>query len=396
LEKLSEHPLGQAIVRKAAERGLETAEVSDFVQTPGAGLSGRVGGSEIRIGNARALGQVSGEGLEGAIEGGAGAKLLAAGAEAALKGATPLYVLSDGVVVAMIAVSDRIKDSSPAAISELKALGLEVAMITGDNARTAQAVSRMAGVDRVLAEVLPGDKEREIRELQEGGRRKVGMVGDGVNDAPALARADVGLAIGAGTDIAMETADVVLMKSDLLDVSTAIQLSRKVLRNIKQNLFWAFFYNLVGIPVAAGVFYGLWGLKLNPMIAAAAMSLSSVSVVTNALRLRFFKPVRLAGEIPSPDAKQAVLLTRAPAGQSGVATTKDEESKMVKKLKIEGMTCGHCTARVEKILKEIKGVDKAKVDLKSGTAEVTLSAELPDAALTQPVTDGGYPAVVAG
>jgi cation transport ATPase len=317
--------------------------------------------------------------------------LITAGELAAKNGATPIYILADKMTLGMIAVSDQIKKSSPAAIAELKSLGLQVAMITGDNARTAQAVSRAAGVDRVLAEVLPGDKEREIRELQENGRRKVGMVGDGVNDAPALARADVGLAIGAGTDIAMETADVVLMKSDLLDVSTAIQLSRKVLRNIKQNLFWAFIYNLIGIPVAAGVFYGLWGLKLNPMIAAAAMSLSSVSVVSNALRLRFFKPVRLTGDSSrSVDATSDGSRAQLPRAEEN-----QEVDKMVKKLKIEGMSCGHCTARVEKILKEIKGVDKAKVDLKSGTAEVTLSADLPDEALTKPVTDGGYPASVA-
>jgi Cu2+-exporting ATPase/Cu+-exporting ATPase len=382
LEKLSEHPLGQAIVRKAEEKGLALSEISDFTQTPGAGLSGRLGDLALKAGNSRLL-----EGIDNP-----GPKLAEAGQAAAMVGATPIFVLSGHTVIGMIAVSDQIKETSPGAISELKGLGLQVAMITGDNLRTAQAVSKKAGVDRVLAEVLPGDKEREIRELQENGRRKVGMVGDGVNDAPALARADVGLAIGAGTDIAMETADVVLMKSDLLDVSTAIQLSRKVLRNIKQNLFWAFFYNLVGIPVAAGVFYGLWGLRLNPMIAAAAMSLSSVSVVSNALRLRFFKPVRLSGASPRQEGSNLSGLSRQ---EPGAAKTK-EESNMVKKLKIEGMTCGHCSARVEKILTEIKGVDKAKVDLKSGTAEVSLSTELPDSALTQPVTDGGYPASVAG
>jgi Cu2+-exporting ATPase/Cu+-exporting ATPase len=380
LEKLSEHPLGQAIVRKAEGKNLALSEVTDFTQTPGLGLSGQVDGQVVKAGNAKLLDEV----------GGGPQSLVEAALAAAQDGATPIYVQSGGQIIGLIAVSDQIKESSPAAIAELKSLGLTVAMITGDNARTAQAISRKTGVDRVLAEVLPGDKEREIRVLQEDGRRKVGMVGDGVNDAPALARADVGLAIGAGTDIAMETADVVLMRSDLLDVSTAIQLSRMVLRNIRQNLFWAFFYNLVGIPIAAGVFYGLWGLKLNPMIAAAAMSLSSVSVVSNALRLRFFKPVRLSGtRTPSERTSQGETAEEPAAAQQ-------EVSKMVKKLKIEGMSCGHCTARVEKILKGIKGVDKAHVDLKSGSAEVTLSTDLPDSALTQPVTDGGYPATIVG
>jgi Cu2+-exporting ATPase/Cu+-exporting ATPase len=381
LEKLSEHPLAQAIVKKAEEKNLSLSEIEGFSQTPGAGLSGRLGQISLMAGNARILANLP-EANQGLID---------RGDLEAQNGATPIFLVANQSLVGLIAVSDRIKESSPQAIGELKELGLKVVMITGDNLRTAKAVSQKAGLDSLLAEVLPGDKEQEIRNLQDNGRHKVGMVGDGVNDAPALARADLGLAIGAGTDIAMETADVILTKSDLLDVSNAIQLSRQVLRNIKQNLFWAFFYNLVGIPVAAGVFYGLWGLKLNPMIAAAAMSLSSVSVVTNALRLRFFKPVRLAGAshlkadaIPSGLDKKV-----SPAAPS------HEVSKMVKKLKIEGMTCGHCTARVEKILKEIKGVDDAKVDLKSGTAEVTLSADLPDAALTQPVTEGGYPASVA-
>ncbi|MDR1109915.1 MAG: heavy metal translocating P-type ATPase [Deltaproteobacteria bacterium] len=377
LEKLSEHPLGQAIVRRAAEKGLALSEVDGFAQTPGAGLSGQAGGLGITAGNERIL-------APGALD--ALPLLAEAGREASQAGATPVYVAKGGRPVGLIAVADRIKDSSPAAVAELRALGLEVAMITGDNLRTAQAVSRRAGIGRVLAEVLPGDKEREIRELQEGGRRRVAMVGDGVNDAPALARADVGLAIGAGTDIAMETADVVLMRSDLMDVSTAIQLSRKVIGNIRQNLFWAFFYNLVGIPVAAGVFYGLWGLRLNPMIAAAAMSMSSVCVVSNALRLRFFKPVRLPGAQPPREA----------ADSRGPEAAVKEETGMVKKLKIEGMSCGHCSSRVEKILAGVKGVDKAVVDLKNGTAEVTLSSDLPDASLTGPVTEAGYPASIAG
>jgi Cu2+-exporting ATPase/Cu+-exporting ATPase len=405
LEKLSEHPLGLAVVKAASERNLPLADVLDFAQTPGVGLSGLIDGRLVRAGNKRLFaGDAAGK--TGPAEASsispspspaptpssALAALLAAGEEAAGEGATPVYLSVGGEPLGLIAVADQIKPTSRAAIAELKALGLQVAMITGDNERAARAVGRAVGADMVLAEVLPGDKEQEIRNIQNQGARKVGMVGDGVNDAPALARADVGLAIGAGTDIAMETADVVLMKSDLLDVSTAVQLSRKVLRNIRQNLFWAFFYNLVGIPVAAGAFYSLWGLKLNPMIAAAAMSLSSVCVVTNALRLRFFQPVRLSGNLTPEQAARPRDGGETPP--AGTAASKGEET-MVKKLKIEGMSCGHCTARVEKILTGLQGVDKAVVDLKSGTAEVTLSADLPDAALTAPVTDAGYPATVA-
>jgi Cu2+-exporting ATPase/Cu+-exporting ATPase len=403
LEKLSEHPLGLAVVKAASEKNLPLADVLDFAQTPGVGLSGLIDGRLVRAGNKRLFADDA-AGKTGSAEASsispspaptpssALAALLAAGEEAAGQGATPVYLSVGGEPLGLIAVADQIKPTSRAAIAELKALGLRVAMITGDNERAARAVGRAVGADMVLAEVLPGDKEQEIRNIQNQGARKVGMVGDGVNDAPALARADVGLAIGAGTDIAMETADVVLMKSDLLDVSTAVQLSRKVLRNIRQNLFWAFFYNLVGIPVAAGAFYSLWGLKLNPMIAAAAMSLSSVCVVTNALRLRFFQPVRLSGNLTPEQAARPRDGGETPP--AGTAASKGEET-MVKKLRIEGMSCGHCTARVEKILTGLQGVDKAVVDLKSGTAEVTLSADLPDAALTAPVTDAGYPATVA-
>ena len=278
------------------------------------------------------------------------------------------------------AATIAIKPSSRAAVAELSALGLEVVMITGDNPRTAQAVGAEVGIASILAEVLPADKEMRIRELQSGGARKVAMVGDGVNDAPALARADLGVAIGAGTDIAMETADVVLMRSDLLDVPAAVQLSRAVIRNIKQNLFWAFFYNLVGIPVAAGVFYHAFGLTLNPMIAAAAMSLSSVCVVTNALRLRFFKPARAAEAAAGPGEAPAAI--------------EEADGMTTKKLKVDGMTCGHCSARVEKALAGVEGVEKASVNLKKGLAEVKLAAPVEDAALTKAVIDAGYEASV--
>jgi heavy metal translocating P-type ATPase len=375
LETLSEHPLAQAIVRAAKERRLELKEISDFNQIPGAGLTGRLGSQSLKAGNKRLI-----EGINDDP-----ARLIPKAEQLAELGATPVFLAGQERLIGLFAVADRIKDTSPAAISELKKMGLKVVMITGDNAKTAQAVSLQAGVDSFLAEVLPGDKEKQVRILQDGGLRKVAMVGDGVNDAPALARADVGIAIGAGTDIAMETADVVLMRSDLLDVTTAIELSRAVLKNIKQNLFWAFFYNLVGIPVAAGVFYGLFNLTLNPMIAAAAMSLSSVCVVSNALRLRFFKPVFSAASSVAEAAKLRPASKAGPPKKGEV---------MIKKLKIEGMSCGHCSSRVETILKGLSGVDKAVVDLKKGTAEVSLSSELPDTALTTPVTEAGYPASV--
>jgi Cu2+-exporting ATPase/Cu+-exporting ATPase len=375
LEKLSEHPLGLAVVRAAQERGLAIPPADDFAQTPGAGLTGLVEGRRLRTGNLRIL---------GGLDPGALAEPADAAAQA---GATPVYLADDERLLGLIAVADQIKPTSRQAVAELKRLGLSVVMITGDDARTAQAVRAAVGVDSVMAEVLPQDKEKAVRLLQSGGRARVAMVGDGVNDAPALARADVGLAIGAGTDIAMETADVVLMRSDLLDVSTAVQLSRAVLRNIKENLFWAFVYNLVGIPVAAGVFYGLWGLTLNPMIAAAAMSLCSVCVVSNALRLRFFKPARLA-DLPAPRPQPALAVPADGPGLTG------EANVMVKKLKIEGMSCGHCSARVEKVLKGVAGVEKADVNLSAGTAEVTLSGDVADAALTEPVTKAGYPAIL--
>ncbi len=280
LEKKSEHPLGEAIVRKAGEDGINLLpEVSDFKQTAGEGIQGVIAGKTIYAGNAKLMARA---GIQAS-------SIDATGSALANDGKTPLYFAEDNRFLGIIAVADVVKKTSAQAVRVLDNMGIESGMLTGDNQRTAAAILRQVGLKNMVAEVLPQDKEREVRKFQDGGK-KVAMVGDGINDAPALARADVGIAIGAGTDIAIESADIVLMKSDLLDVPKAIQLSRAVLRTIKQNLFWAFFYNVIGIPIAAGVFYTVWGWRLNPMIAAAAMSMSSIFVVTNALRLRMFKP----------------------------------------------------------------------------------------------------------
>ena len=278
LKKLSEHPLAEAIVAEAKKRRINFLPVEDFKQIPGQGISGNINGKVCLAGNSRMMNafRVSND------------KLVRLGEQLADNGKTPLFFSYGGKMVGVVAVADVVKPTSKQAIQELSSMGIEVVMLTGDNKKTAQAIQKQVGVDRVVAEVFPEDKEKEIRRLQEQGK-KVAMVGDGVNDAPALARADVGIAIGAGTDVAIESADFVLMKSDLLDVSTAIQLSKAVIRNIKQNLFWAFIYNIIGIPIAAGVFYLAFGLKMNPMIGALAMSFSSVFVVSNALRLRWFK-----------------------------------------------------------------------------------------------------------
>ena len=277
-------------------------------------------------------------------------------------------------------------------------MGIDVVMLTGDNRRTAEAIRRQLSIDRVVAQVLPQDKEKEVRALQEKGRR-VAMVGDGINDAPALARADVGIAIGAGTDVAIESADIVLMKSDLMDVVTAIQLSRAVIRNIKENLFWAFFYNSIGIPLAAGVFFTTFGWKLNPMFGAAAMSLSSVCVVTNALRLRFFKPRLSAAQsepVPLENSHPAVEASGSCPVNSNketeaLASQKERSSVTMKKvLKVEGMMCNHCKAAVEKALNAVDGVSGTEVNLEQKTAAVELAAEVSDEVLKQAVTDAGY------
>ena len=286
LEKLSEHPLAEAIVSEAESRSISFLPVKNFRQIPGQGIIGEIDGQKCYAGNRRML-------EENHIEGG---KLMVLGDEMANEGKTPLFFARDNQLMGAIAVADVVKPTSKQAIDELKQMGIETIMLTGDNARTAEAIKRQVGVSRVVAEVMPQDKEREVRTLQDAGKR-VAMVGDGINDAPALARADVGIAIGAGTDVAIESADIVLMKSDLLDAVTAIQLSKAVIRNIKENLFWAFFYNVIGIPVAAGIFFTAFGWKLSPMIGAFAMSFSSVFVVSNALRLRFFKPRRITESV---------------------------------------------------------------------------------------------------
>lgn len=370
LEKPSEHPLAEAIVAEAEERNIPLLAVADFTAVHGRGITGRIDGAEVLAGN-RAMLEEQGVDF---------APFSSISDTLATQGKTPLYFAENGKMLGLVAVADTAKPTSKAAVAGFKALGIEVVMLTGDNRRTAEAVGRELGVDTVIAEVLPQDKERQVAAFQGKGHR-VAMVGDGINDAPALARADVGIAIGAGTDVAIESADVVLMKSDLLDAVNAVRLSKATIRNIKQNLFWAFIYNIIGIPLAAGVFYASLKWQLDPMFAAAAMSLSSVSVVTNALRLKFFKPAAAPAVSSSP---AAPVISTAPA-----PILKGDQSNMEKKLTVEGMTCGHCSARVEKALSAIDGVTAA-VDLEAKTASVKLSHDVSDADLKKAVEDAGY------
>ncbi|WP_138294291.1 MULTISPECIES: heavy metal translocating P-type ATPase [unclassified Clostridium] len=399
LEQKSEHPLANAILEAAKARGLTLPDAQDFTAIPGRGLSGVVAGKRYYLGNLQLLEE------QGAQAG----PLKAAGEAQAQSGRTPLFLADEQGALAVLAVADTLKPTSADAVKVLQGMGLEVIMLTGDNAATAQAIARQAGVDTVIADVMPQDKEAQVRRLQAQGK-KVAMVGDGINDAPALARADVGLAIGAGTDVAIESADIVLTKGDLLSVPAAVQLSRATLRNIKENLFWALIYNTIGIPLAAGVFYLAFGWLLNPMFAAFAMSLSSVCVVGNALRLRLFKPkfpgveAGAVGSIGAAcpvgqgacpiDLEENVGEKAAPTGeeseQAGADPAKNkEEEKMTKVLKVAGMSCMHCSARVEKALNALEGV-QAKVDLEKGEATVTLSGEVEDAALKAAVEDAGY------
>ncbi|MBD8995354.1 MAG: heavy metal translocating P-type ATPase [Clostridiales bacterium] len=369
LEKPSGHPLADAIVQEAERRSIPLCAVSDFAAVAGGGVQAVQDGKTLYAGNDRYMESIGTD----------TAALRDAAEMLAAQGKTPLYFAEDRRLLGVIAVADVVKPDSAAAIAALRRSGCEVVLLTGDNQRTAEAIARQVGVDRVIAQVLPQDKARCIEDLQKAGRL-VAMVGDGVNDAPALVTADVGLAIGAGTDVAIESADVVLMRSSLMDIVDAAALSRATLRNIRQNLFWAFFYNSIGIPVAAGVLYPALGITLNPMIAAAAMSLSSVCVVSNALRLRGWKgsaPVR-RGETPANTQSEPA----APAAQHN-----EEEPTMKKTLSIEGMMCAHCAAHVEKALNALPGVTAA-VDLAGSSAVVT--GDVSDEALKKAVADAGY------
>lgn len=368
-EKPSEHPLAHAIVEESQARHIPLCPVSGFRSVPGGGIQATLSGEAVLAGNAGYLAQN-------------GVSLAAMEADAhrlAEDGKTPLFLAESGRLLGCVAVADVVKPDSAKAIAALRRMGRRVVLLTGDNQRTANVIARQIGVDQVIAQVLPQDKAKCVAQLQQQGQR-VAMVGDGVNDAPALAQADVGLAIGAGTDIAIESADVVLMKSSLLDIPAAMDLSRAVLRNIKQNLFWAFFYNSIGIPVAAGVLYPALHLTLNPMLAAAAMSLSSVCVVSNALRLRGWKPPVFTDQ-PVPT---------APLPESAVFQSQGKEENTVNKtIHIDGMMCTHCTGRVEKALNDLPGVE-ATVDLDSKSAAVTCTPDVSDDTLRQAVEDAGY------
>ena len=372
IENMSEHPLSEAITIFAKEKGIEILSAENFHAVAGQGVEGDVNGHHILAGNIRMMEErkIGLEGLQEKAE------------QLAEEGKTPLYFAEDGTILGLVAVADTVKPTSAQAISQFQKMGIEVVMLTGDNRRTAQAIGKQLGITRTIAEVLPQDKEKEVRRLQESGK-KVAMVGDGINDAPALVRADVGVAIGAGTDVAIESADIVLMKSDLLDGVAAIQLSRAVIRNIKQNLFWAFFYNVIGIPLAAGIFFTAFGWKLNPMFAAAAMSFSSIFVVTNALRLKLFQP-----DFRKNKEKNNIKTEIA----SVSLQNQKEENSMQKKLMIDGMMCGHCTGRVEKALNDMEGVS-ATVSLEDKSATVTLSKDISEEALVKAVTDAGYQVV---
>jgi Cu+-exporting ATPase len=374
IESGSEHPLAKAVTALAKEKGLEIRTPSSFAATGGRGIQAVLDKDRWIAGNAAFMGEehitMSPKAI-GAVE------------QLAADGQTPLIFARNRRVVGILGVADTIRESSRQAIREFRKKGIQVVMLTGDNERTARAIAKDLDLDDVIADVLPTGKEEVVRQLQDKGR-KVAMVGDGINDAPALARANVGIAIGAGTDIAIDSADVVLMKDDLMDVNTAIDLSAAVIRNIKVDLFWAFFYNILGIPVAAGVFYPMFGLLLNPMIGSAAMSLSSVCVVTNALTLRFFKPkaVSAAGGSETASVREPEIKV--------IEDESKEEQLMTKTMKIEGMSCMHCAGRVESALKAVPGVADAKVNLEKKEAVITLSENVPASKLMGAVEDAGY------
>lgn len=384
LEKMSSHPLAEAIVKKAEACSAAFQEVSDYEMIPGQGIAGTIDKVRCLAGNRKLM---ETNRIDISVAAGLQEKL-------ADEGKTPLYFAQGGKFLGVIAAADVVKPTSREAIARLQEMGMDVIMLTGDNARTAEAIKKQVGIKTVIADVLPEDKEEKVRQLQEQGH-KVAMVGDGINDAPALARADVGIAIGAGTDVAIESADIVLMKSDLMDAASAVSLSRAVIRNIKQNLFWAFFYNAIGIPVAAGVLYPVFHILLNPMIGAAAMSFSSVSVVSNALRLRFFTPKW------KQESGTANLQTTGNGGMMEQSTAaaeiadriaQNDESKgettMKKTIKIEGMMCQHCVKAATKALEGVAGVTAVTVSLEDKQAVVEGSAT--DEALTAAIVDAGY------
>ena len=411
LEKKSEHPLAKAVLLYAKEQQIDAPEAADFQALPGNGLSGTLDGASLAGGS---FSYISGHTTVSAQEQASFERL-------ASEGKTPLCFMKNGRLAGMIAVADVIKEDSPQAVKELQNMGIRVVMLTGDNERTARAIGAQAGVDEVIAGVLPDGKESVIRSLKEQG--KVAMVGDGINDAPALTRADIGIAIGAGTDIAIDAADVVLMKSRLSDVPAAIRLSRATLRNIHENLFWAFFYNVVGIPLAAGLWYPIFGWKLNPMFGAAAMSLSSFCVVTNALRLNLFKMHDASKDHPMRKrAEKAANKGGEKAENAGAVRTEAEDTRsigqtangnetvskemqksenqknhinmegitMTKTMNIEGMMCGHCEARVKKALEALAGVESAEVSHEKGTAVVSMSADVADDTLKEAVEAQDY------
>ncbi|WP_309137025.1 heavy metal translocating P-type ATPase [Aliarcobacter butzleri] len=359
IEKNSEHPLADAILKKVQEKEIELLNATDFEALNGLGIKAKVEDRVFYIGNKKLLDSKN-ISLDLFYE---------KSEKLANEGKTPIFIADENEVLGLIAISDVVKPTSKDAILEFEKMGLEVIMLTGDNYKTANAIAKQININNVIAEVLPQDKEKEIQKLQSLGK-KVAMIGDGINDSPALVRADVGIAIGAGTDIAIESANIVLVKSDLLDAVKAIQLSNAVIKNIKQNLFWAFFYNIIGIPLAAGVFYTILGWKLSPMFAGAAMSLSSVTVVLNALRLKLFEP----------------KISKNLLEQNNIS----KGDKMEKILKVDGMTCGHCKARVEKVVSAIDGVDSVDVDLASKNVTVKMSKDISEQTLSDVIVDAGY------
>lgn len=398
LEHSSEHPLARAIVKKAEDEKIELGITDDFNAVFGQGVEGVIGGNKVYSGNIsymKTLGLVN-ENEEAHVR----SKL----DEFANEGKTPLLFARDGRIIGIIALRDEPRATSIAAIAEFKKLGVKPVMLTGDNEKTAKAIAESIGIDTVIAEVLPQDKEREVRKLQQSGR-KVAMVGDGVNDAPALVSADLGIAIGAGTDIAIESADAVIIRNDLLDAVTAIKLSRATIRNIKENLFWAFFYNAICIPIAAGVFYPAFGITLQPMYGALAMGFSSVFVVTNALRLKLFKPVRLnkdtnsdmpdsqnyENECDNPKKRESGNADKAKNVEKIEKDSTERESEIMKTVVIEGMMCEHCKKAVTKALEGIDGATGAEVDLEAKTGVVT--GNVTDEAIKAAVEDAGYEVV---